>query len=222
MALRSRIAAGQSLALILARTPARSGALGFEGVSTADSGGARPIESSAARSEPSASLPPAGKRQTRCMGLFLLWARSTRVGSQAALGFGDAFGRREDVAIAVLGEYAETRDGKVGPANHHFFGNDAINQLASRLHRQGTILVVGPLPLRMWSEQGRHVGGIVGNHQLVPTGAHVKGRMSRRVARASDETNAAGQLPLVLDQGEILPAGKHSMDALPQRLARLG
>src|SRR5262245_17083327 len=119
MALRSRIAAGQSLLLILARTAARSGAVGLDGVSTANSGGARTVKRRAARNEPKPSLlPPKGKRQIRCMCLSFC-SRSTRIGSQAALGFRDALGRREDVATAVLGKGAKTGEGEVGAANHH-------------------------------------------------------------------------------------------------------
>ena len=77
----------------------------------------------------------------------------------------------------------------MGAANHHLLGNDPINQLAPRFHRQRAILVVGALPFRVWSEQGRHVGRIIGNHQLVRTRADVKGRMSRRVARRTDEAD---------------------------------
>src|SRR5262245_42254331 len=120
MALRSWIAAGQSLLLILARTAARSAAPGLEGVSTANRGGVSTVRSRTARNAPTPNLPPKSKRQIGCMGRSFC-SRSTRIGSQAALGFRDAFGRREDVAAAVLGEGTQPRVGKMGAANHHLF-----------------------------------------------------------------------------------------------------
>ena len=84
MALRSRIAAGQSLALILARTAARSGAAGLEGVSTADNGGARPVKSKAASSVPKPSLRARCERRIGGMGAILSLVFNPRRGAGRA------------------------------------------------------------------------------------------------------------------------------------------
>ena len=95
-------------------------------------------------------------------------------------------------------------------------------QLAPRLHRQRTVLIVGALPLRMRGEQRRHVGRVVGDHQLLIAAADEEGRVAGRVAGRIDEADAGGNLLLAFDQLEILPGREHGVDARAERLAGLG
>src|SRR5262245_53793790 len=215
--LRSRIAACQSLLLIFARTAAKSGASGF-GVSTAKAAGGSATIARPANVISSRNVRPSCKLRS----MDHLPNVSTGVGPQAAFGLGQAFGRRKHVAIAILGKGAKAREGKMRTADHHLLGNDTIDQLAPCLNGQRSVLIVNTLPLRMRAEQGRHVGGIVGDHQLVLAGTDVEGRMPWGVAWRLDEPDSRRHFPLMLNEGQVLPAGEDGVDALTQRLARLG
>ena len=84
----------------------------------------------------------------------------------------------------------------MGAADHHLLGDHAVDELAPRLHRERAVLIVGTLPIRMRGEQRRHVGRIVGDHQLLAAAADVERRMARRVAGRVDETDAGGNFLL--------------------------
>src|SRR5688572_21128742 len=166
MPLRSAIADFHSLAFTLARTAARSGASRVLVVSTACDGVASTLPTPKRR---------AATNARPSFDLLITVPRPLR------------FAWREHVAATVLGERAGAREREVRTAHHHLLGDHAIDELAPRLHGQRSVLVVGALPLGVRAEQRRHVGRVVGDHELLAAGADMECRVPRRMPRRADE-----------------------------------
>src|SRR5215510_8518027 len=104
--------------------------------------------------------------------------------------------RREGISAAILGKCTSPWEGEVGAADHHLVSDDAVDELAARLHGERAVLIVGALPLRMWREQRGDVSGIVRDHELLVTAADVESHVSRRMAGRIDEADTGCHLYL--------------------------
>src|SRR4051794_20002395 len=82
------------------------------------------------------------------------------------LGSGLGAGRKR-IGVPVLGERPGSREREVRAADHHLVGDDPVDQLSAALNCGRAVLVVGALPLGVWSEQRGHVHGVRRDHQLL-------------------------------------------------------
>src|SRR6516225_3182013 len=221
MTLRSAMAALNSLALIFARTAARSGASRVVGVSTAFTEDTR-----AGRTQSAKRLARHTRKSVEVLMVisFVSVFCSRRRG---ALPHRNApapplrLHGSEGISAAILGKSASPWEGEVSAADHHLVSDDAVDELAARLHRERAVLIVGALPLRMRREQRGDVSRVVGDHELLVAAADVECHVPRRMAGRIDEANTRCHLRLLFDQLEVLPAGERGVDASSQLLSRL-
>src|SRR5262245_34477318 len=78
------------------------------------------------------------------------------------------------------------------------------------------------MPTRIGDHQRRHIGRIVGDHELAGAGRQMKGAMAGGVTGRADETDAGSHLGLAFHLANVLPAWEHGLDATRQAFARLG
>src|SRR6478609_1620232 len=169
MGVSSAKAALKSFALILARTEARSGASREVTVSMARA----PVAPGSAPASASMNTSANG----RIDGPPFVAGLLTR-GETANSRFHDG----ERISGAVFLDLSGTGEREMIAADHQLLGDDAIKQLAAGSFRHVDVLVVEAVPIRMRNDEGGHVGGVVGDHELARPGREMKrsvpGRMT--------------------------------------------
>ena len=99
-------------------------------------------------------------------------------------------------------------------ADHHFIGDDAVDQFAARGDRCRAVLIVTSLPFRVRRQQGGDIHGVVRHHQLILARAHQKGRMTGCVADRGEEPDARRHFGIIIHKLPVLPRRKNISDAL--------